>query len=129
MTDTLYTRLGGYDAIAAVSKSLVGRLQKDSRLEKFWMNRGADGIARELQFLIDYLCSSAGGPIYYKGRDMKRAHIGMQIDQEDWSTMVKHLEATLDEFSVPETERKDVLGFVDTLRDDIIESMPIGMAS
>ena len=70
-TKSLYERLGGYDAIVAVSGDLLPRLMSDSRLKRFWDHRGQDGIAREKQLLIDFLCSSAGGPMYYTGRDMR----------------------------------------------------------
>ena len=53
-TKTLYERLGGYDAIVAVSGDLLPRLMSDSRLERFWEHRGEDGIAREKQLLIDF---------------------------------------------------------------------------
>ena len=53
MTDTLYARLGGYDAIAAVTENLLGRLVKDPQLARFWKNRGEDGVRREKQLLID----------------------------------------------------------------------------
>src|SRR6266849_3647748 len=68
---TLYERLGGYDAISAVASDLLPRLQADSRLARFWQHRSEDGVKREKQLLIDFLCSSAGGPLYYTGRDMK----------------------------------------------------------
>ena len=58
---TLYERLGGYDAIAAVADDLLPRLESDSQLGLFWVNRGDDGIAREKQLLVDYLCANAGG--------------------------------------------------------------------
>ena len=61
MADTLYARLGGYDAIAAVADDLLARLQADEQLGRFWKNRGEDGIRREKQLLIDFLCASAGG--------------------------------------------------------------------
>jgi hemoglobin len=35
--------------------------------------------------LIDFLCASAGGPLYYTGRDMKTSHKGMKISEGDWS--------------------------------------------
>jgi hemoglobin len=76
---TLYARLGGYDAIAAVANNLVSRLQADARLGRFWANRGEDGVRREIQLLIDFLCQSAGGPLLYTGRDMKISHQGMRI--------------------------------------------------
>jgi hemoglobin len=93
MADTLYARLGGYDAIAAVADDLLSRLKSNAQLGRFWKNRGADGLRREKQLLITFLCSSAGGPLYYVGRDMKTAHQGMGIDEGDWRLFVGHLEA------------------------------------
>ena len=62
-TKTLYERLGGYDAIVAVSGDLLPRLMSDSRLKRFWEHRGQDGIDREKQLLINFLSASSGGPI------------------------------------------------------------------
>ena len=36
--DSLYKRLGGYDAIAAVTDDLIGRLVADPQLNKFFVN-------------------------------------------------------------------------------------------
>ncbi len=118
---TLYERLGGYDAIAAVAGDLLPRLQGDPQLGRFWENRAEDGIAREKQLLIDYLSASAGGPMLYTGRDMKLSHAGMGIDESDWSVFIGHVEASLDHFAVPEAEKNDVLAFIDSTKADIVE--------
>jgi hemoglobin len=47
MADSLYKRLGGYDAIAAVADDLLPRLMADSLLGRFWKHRGEDGVRRE----------------------------------------------------------------------------------
>ena len=60
---TLYQRLGGYDAIAAVADDLLPRLRNDAQLGRFWHNRAEDSIMREKQLLIDFLCANAGGPM------------------------------------------------------------------
>lgn len=122
MSGTLYERLGGYDAIAAVAGNLLPRLQADTRLGRFWQHRGEDGVKREKQLLIDYLCASAGGPVLYTGRDMLISHKGMRIDATDWTNFMGHLEATLDAFALPAAERADVVGFVHGLRGDIVEA-------
>ena len=119
---TLYDRLGGYDAIAAVSENLVSRLKTDERLGRFWANRGDDGVRRETQLLIDFLCNSAGGPLFYTGRDMKTSHKGMKISQDDWTALLKHINATLDHFRVPAAEREAVVGFVQSTKADIVEA-------
>ncbi|MDA0305336.1 MAG: group 1 truncated hemoglobin [Proteobacteria bacterium] len=118
---TLYERLGGYDAIAAVAGDILPRLQSDPQLGRFWDNRGDDGIAREAQLLIDFLSTSAGGPMLYTGRDMKLSHAGMGISDSDWSTFIGHIEASLDHFGVADPERSDVLGFIDSTKADIVE--------
>jgi hemoglobin len=118
---TLYERLGGYDAISAVANDLLPRLQSDPQLGRFWAYRGADGIAREKQLLIDFLCSSAGGPVYYRGRDMTICHKGMRISESDWAVFLGHAAATLAKFNVPEAEQRDVVAFVQSLKREIVE--------
>ncbi len=120
MPETLYQRLGGYDAVAAVADELLSRLTTDEKLGRFWQNRGDDGVRREKQLLIDFLCASAGGPLHYVGRDMRISHQGMGIDDDDWNLFRGHLEATLDHFAVPTDERSDVLAFIDSTRTDIV---------
>ncbi len=118
---TLYDRLGGYDAITAVVNELLPRLIADSQLGRFWENRGEDGINREKQLLIDYLCSSAGGPMLYTGRDNKTSHKGMGVTASDWDIFIGHLNATLDIFQLPAQELSDLLAFIDSTRADIVE--------
>jgi hemoglobin len=122
MSKTLYERLGGYDAISAVANDLLPRLQADAQLGRFWQHRGEDGVRREKQLLIDYLCACAGGPMYYTGRDMKTSHKGMRISDSDWSIFLGHLNATLDAFHVPQTERTEVTTYIHSLKPEIVEA-------
>lgn len=118
---SLYSRLGGYDALAAVADNLLPRLMADAQLGRFWMHRGEDGIRREKQLLVDFLANQSGGPLYYTGRDMALSHKGMRISQADWDAFIGHLKATLDAFSVPARERGEVLAFIESTRGDIVE--------
>ncbi len=121
MGETLYERLGGYDAIAAVTKDLMVRIKADPQLGRFYKYRGDDGIQREEQLLVDFLCASAGGPMYYTGRDMKTLHIGMKLSESDWSALLGHLNDTLEAFQVPQAERDDVVAFIQSTKTDIVE--------
>ena len=119
---TLYERLGGYDGITGFVNDLLPRLESDSQLGRFWQNRGDDGIKREKQLLIDYICSKAGGPIYYTGRDMKTSHEGMKISESDWAIFLGHAGDTLASLNVPTQECDDVVAFVLSLKNDIVEA-------
>ena len=122
MSQTLYTRLGGYDVIAAVASDLVSRLQSDPQLGRFWQHRGTDGIRRELQLLINFLCAATGGPLLYTGRDMLTTHRGMRISESDWTIFLGHAAKTLEQFQVPATEQNEVVAFVLGLKGEIVEA-------
>jgi len=119
---SLYERLGGYDTVVVAVDEILPRLINDRQLGRFWQNRGRDGMARERQHLIDYLCNAAGGSMYYTGRGMKLAHDGMGICESDWSLFSGHVAAALEHLSVRDPERADVLGFIESLKGDIVES-------
>lgn len=118
---SLYARLGGYDAISAVVDDLVPRLAADPKLGRFWAHRGADGIQREKQLVVNFIVDRAGGPLFYSGRDMVSSHKGMKISEGDWRIFVAHLRATLEKFKVPEQEKLDVNGFVESLKATMVE--------
>ena len=70
--------------------------------------------------MIDFLCVATGGPCVYTGQDMKTAHTGLHISDDDWNASVKHLVETLDKFKVPEKEKGEVLGAISGLKGDIV---------
>ncbi len=120
---SLYTRLGGYDAIAAVVDDLLPRLRSDALLGRFWTSpRSADTNNRERQLAVDFIAAAAGGPTFYLGRDMKLAHTGMGITKTDYAAFMRCLAITLDTFNVPEAERFDVAAFAASLEEQIVEA-------
>ncbi len=118
---TLYKRLGGYDAIAAVSDDFIGRLVGDAQFTRFFAGHSTDSLKHVRQLIVDQLCAATGGPCVYIGRDMKTTHAGLNITEKDWDASVKHLVGSLDKFSVPAKEKDDVLAAVSTLKKDIVE--------
>ena len=74
------------------------RLHNDLQLGRFWAHRGEDGVKREKQLLIDFLCERTGGPLYYLGREMLLAHRGMKISESDWNVFLGHAAATVAKF-------------------------------
>ena len=118
---SLYDRLGGYNAIAAVVDDFVKRLATDPSLGRFFVGHSTDSLKRIRQHVVDQLCMATGGPCVYTGRDMKTAHAGLKITEADWDSSVKHLIATLDEFKVPAKEKGEVLAAISGLKKDIVE--------
>src|SRR5215212_4518483 len=109
---SLYDRLGGYNAVAAVVDDFIGRLVSDKRFERFFVGHSKDSQKRIRQHIIDQLCMAAGGPCAYTGRTMKDSHEGLNISEDDWKAAVEHLVASLDKFKVPKREKDDLLAAV-----------------
>jgi hemoglobin len=120
-TATLYKRLGGYDALAAVTDDFLARLAGDPGFARFFAGHSSDSIKRIRQHIVDQLCFATGGPCVYTGRDMKTSHAGLGVTEKDWDTSVKFLIATLDKFNVPAKEKDEVLTTVSSLNKDIVE--------
>jgi hemoglobin len=118
---SLYARLGGYDAIAAVTDDFIGRLAKDPALGKFFVGLSVNSQQRVRQLVVDQICAAAGGPCIYLGRDMKTVHKGLGITGADWTKAVGHFTATLEKFKVPAKERDELLAMVSKLKTDIVE--------
>ena len=118
---TLYARLGGYDAIAAVVDDFVGRLVADKRFTKFFVGHSEDSLHKIRMHVIDQLCAAAGGPCIYIGRDMRTSHHGLGITNDDWDASAKHLVESLDKFKVPQAEKDELLAIVSTLKKDIVD--------
>jgi hemoglobin len=117
---TLYQRLGGHDAISAVTDDFLGRITTDPQLKRFFIGHNQEGLSRIRLHIIDFLCVATGGPCAYTGQDMKIAHTGLGITDSDWNLTVKHLVATLDKFKVPEREKSEVLTAISGLKGDIV---------
>jgi len=118
--DTLYKRLGGYDALAAVTDDFIGRLATDPKEGRFFVGLSTDSKTRIRQHIVDFLCVATGGPCKYTGRDMVTAHTGLGITEEDWSITVKHLGATLNKFNVPGNLQQEVVNAIAPLKGQIV---------
>jgi hemoglobin len=118
--DSLYKRLGGYDALAAVTDDFIGRLATDPKEGRFFVGLSTDSKVRVRQHVVDFLCVATGGPCKYTGRDMATAHTGLNITEDDWTISVKALTDTLNKFKVPAREQGEVIGAIAGLKSKIV---------
>jgi hypothetical protein len=52
---------------------------------------------------------------------MTLTHRGMNISPSDWDVFIGHLVATLEHFQLAEPEAGQVLGFIQSTKDEIVE--------
>lgn len=118
----LYQRMGGYDAIAAITDDFLGRMRADPRFSRFAGGRSLDSRTRARQLTVDMLCQFAGGPCVYIGRPMKAAHAGLAITEADWEALIEHVRASLDQRKVPAKEKGEFLTLFSNIKKDIVEA-------
>ena len=116
-TKSLYDRLGGLDAITAVTESWVARVGGDDRANGKFVRTDIDRLKKEV---IDQLCEATGGPCSYTGRTMQETHDGMAVTAGEFDVVMQHLDATLDELAIPKPDQDELIALIMPMRDDIV---------
>lgn len=115
---SLYDRLGGKTAIAAVIDQFVANVAADTRINGRF---ATTDIPKLKGHLVDQVCVATGGHCTYAGRDMKTTHAGMKISNADFGALVEDLIKALDTFKVPPREKEELLGLLAPMKKDIVE--------
>lgn len=114
---TLYEKLGGQEAIAAVVDNFYDRMMKDDSVNHFFNETDMDKQRRHQTLFISY---ALGGPNQYSGASMTKAHEGMNLQMDHFMTVAKHLSDALRDFNVSEDDIQSVINHLLTLKDDIL---------
>ena len=133
---TLYDRLGGVFAIAAVidhfsdavvNNPVVGRASNNPALRE-WHN---DQLSRlpGLKFMRTlWVCNVAGGPFEYEGTKpgasalgLEEAHRQFQISPEEFDEVAAELGRTFDFVGVPQQEKEEVLAAFAAHKSEVTE--------
>jgi hemoglobin len=116
-TRSLYDRLGGKDAITLVVDDFVANVAADDKIKHFFANTDAKGLKAKL---VDQICEASGGPCKYTGKDMKTAHTGMKVTEDDFNALVGDLVKALDQHKVAEGDKNELLGKLGPMKGDIV---------
>lgn len=123
MTQSLYERLGGCYAIAAVVDDFIDRIMHDPRLNA---NPKVDEAHHKVsragfKYLVtEQVCHATGGPQRYTGRSMHDSHAHLGITEGEWQAFLDDLRQTFDKFGVPEDMRRELVAIVESTKTDIV---------
>jgi hemoglobin len=113
----LYDRLGGQPAIEKVIDDFIAIVIKDERINKRFQNIDAANLRKQL---IDQVCNATGGPCEYKGKDMKTAHTGMKITDDEFNALVEDLVKSLKDNGVKDPEIQELGAALGKMKDQIV---------
>jgi hemoglobin len=119
-SSTLYERVGGNSAVAAVVNLLYDGIIKDPLLLPFF-----DGIdvLRQKSKLVAFLSTVFGGSTRYSGEDLRQAHghlVARGLSDQHFDAVADHLHSTLEELSVPATLVEEIMAIVESTRNDVL---------
>jgi hemoglobin len=120
---SLYDRLGGVYAIAAVIEDFIDRIMDDPKLNANpKVDEAHHRISRAgFKFLAtEMVCWAAGGPQQYSGRSMYDSHVHLDITEDEWQVFLGDLQASLDKFAVPQAEQGELFTIVESTKGDIV---------
>ncbi|MFO0916741.1 MAG: group 1 truncated hemoglobin [Planctomycetaceae bacterium] len=123
-TPSLYDRLGGIYAIAAVVDDFIDRIMVDPRLNA---NPKVDDAHHKVskagfKYLVTEMVGWAtGGPQTYTGRSMFDSHAHLDITGAEWDAFLDDLNQTFEKFGVPAAERSELTAIVNSTKQDIVQ--------
>jgi hemoglobin len=121
--------MGGYDSVAAVIDELFTLIMADPRFARFAMGRSIDSHLRARQLLVEQICQLAGGPCVYIGRDMKTAHAGLGITENEWQINLEYTRKALSKHGIADSEQAEFIALFERYKQDIVESAVPGVTS
>jgi hemoglobin len=123
---SLYERLGGVYAIAAVVDRFSDRLLKNPKIVnanpqlKEWHTEKYKTRLPGLKFNRTlWVCAVSGGPYEYTAKSLHDAHVDLHITTEVFDEVSAELASTLDYFDVPEREKQEVLAAFNAQKSDV----------
>lgn len=133
---TLYDRLGGAFAIAAVvdrfsdaliENPIVGQGSSNPALREWHTNNL--GRLPGLKFMRTlWVCNVSGGPFQYTATNpgsttlgLEEAHRDLQISSEEFDEVAAELARTLDTFEIPTQEKDEVLAAFAAHKSEVTE--------
>lgn len=119
---SLYERLGGVEGITLIVDDAIEAHMNNPVIKDIFIpyKDQPERLASIRQHTIDFFGAGSGGPVEYKGRDMPTTHEGLGINAEQYMCVMDDIMSVLEEHSIDETSKKDVLAILWSLKGMII---------
>jgi hemoglobin len=114
---TLYERLGGHGAIAAIVSDLVDLHLKNPVIRARF---AASDPQKLKEAATMFFCAGSGGTEHYAGKNMVEAHRGMNISEQEFMAVLDDAMAALEKHGVGQQEKMEVLFILHSMRTEVV---------
>ncbi|MEV0096332.1 group 1 truncated hemoglobin [Streptomyces sp. NPDC050738] len=115
--DTIFERIGGAPAVAAVVDLFYERVLADPELSPYFTGADLGALKAHQRAFVG---QALGATDPYPGRAMREAHGPLSIRGEDFDRVVGHLASALTEAGVDEATIGTIAGALAPLKADIV---------
>ncbi len=115
--ESLYHRIGGQPAIDATVEVFYKKVLADKRVSHFF-----DGINMKKQRAKQkaFIAAVLGGPNPWKGKDLRRAHDSLDLNESHFNAIAENLQASLKEMKVDPKLIGEVMAIVASTKNDVL---------
>lgn len=117
---TLYQRLGGRAAIETIMNEVIANHLRNPIVAPRFAALDAERMEKLKGHAIDFFCMGCGGPEQYSGRDMRSAHTGMNISEQEFIAVLDDILAALDKNGVGQQEKQEILATLYSLKGEVV---------
>lgn len=117
-TAPLYERLGRREGITRITQDLM-KIHLANPLVKTRYENSED-LARVERRVVEFFCAGSGGPETYTGKDMLSTHRGMNINEQEFVSVVDDVMAALEKNDIDGPTRNDVLAILWSLKGEVV---------
>jgi len=114
---SLFENIGGSAAVDAAVDIFYRKVLADDSISMFFDSVDMAGQHTKQKA---FLTMVFGGPNSYSGKDLREGHKSMNLTEAHFAAVGGHLQATLEELSVPKEYIDEVMGIVVGAKSDIL---------
>jgi hemoglobin len=117
---SLYQRIRHAGGLRRLVDKLYPRVLADPSLLFYFKHLDDEGLKGLRWHMLTLLAVVTDGPSKYQGRDLHDAHAHLHITGEDFDRVLWHLQATLQELEVDQSDRQAILAAVQARRGEVV---------
>ena len=114
---SIYHQIGGKAAIDAAVESFYVKVLKDDRIKHFFDDVD---MVRQRTKQKQFLSAAFGGPIPWEGKDMRKAHAKLKLNETHFNAVAENLQKTLVELKVPQGLIDKIMAIAASTRADVL---------
>lgn len=116
--NSLYHKLGGKAAIDAAVEAFYVRVLADNRIKHYFDDINMTKQRRKQK---EFLSAAFGGPIPWKGKDMRAAHAHLPgLNESHFNAVAENLRKTLEDLRISKDLIDQVMAIAASTRDDVL---------